>query len=127
MHLSATDTPEVVLITGAGNGIGGAYAMRPRRRAPRGPGHPTHRAPGRPLVKEIEAGGASVLPQTLDVADPLNVRSFVVAAHERYGRVDVLVNYAGVMKRADRHHKRPGHQGRGHGSDGHRDPRCRDR
>ncbi|MFD4553934.1 SDR family NAD(P)-dependent oxidoreductase [Streptomyces sp. NPDC058469] len=96
-------------------------------RAPRGTRRPTRRAPGRPLAKEIEAGGARVLPQTLDVADPLNVRSFVVAAHERYGRVDVLVNNAGVTKRADRHHQRPGHQGRGHESGGHRDPRRRDR
>jgi NADP-dependent 3-hydroxy acid dehydrogenase YdfG len=36
-------------------------------------------------------------PARLDVTDPLSVRSFVAAAHERYGRVDVLVNNAGVM------------------------------
>lgn len=49
------------------------------------------------LAKEIEAGGGNALAHTLDVTDPLSTRSFVDAAHNRYGRVDVLVNNAGVM------------------------------
>jgi NADP-dependent 3-hydroxy acid dehydrogenase YdfG len=33
----------------------------------------------------------------LDVTDPDSMQSFVAAAHDRFGRIDVLVNNAGVM------------------------------
>ncbi|WP_405984102.1 SDR family oxidoreductase [Streptomyces sp. NBC_00872] len=97
MTLPTTAASKVVLITGASSGIGEATARRlaaaghlvvlGARRAERLAA----------LAKEIEADGGSALPHTLDVTDPLSVRSFVAAAHDRYGRVDVLVNNAGVM------------------------------
>jgi len=94
---STTSASKVVLITGASSGIGEATA---RRLA--GAGHPVVLGARRAerlavLAKEIEADGGSALPHTLDVTDTLSVRSFVAAAQERYGRVDVLVNNAGVM------------------------------
>ncbi|WP_327393996.1 SDR family oxidoreductase [Streptomyces phaeochromogenes] len=93
---SATDVPKTVLITGASSGIGEATARRLAAA-----GHPVVLGARRverlaTLAKEIEAVGGRALPR-LDVTDPLSVRSFVAAAHERYGRVDVLVNNAGVM------------------------------
>ncbi|MFD5631168.1 SDR family oxidoreductase [Streptomyces sp. NPDC127072] len=92
-----TAVPKVVLITGASSGIGEATARRLAAA-----GHPVVLGARRterlaPLAKEIEADGGSALPHVLDVTDPIGVRSFVTAAHERYGRVDVLVNNAGVM------------------------------
>ncbi|MEV7679924.1 SDR family oxidoreductase [Streptomyces sp. NPDC088341] len=97
MTLPTTATSKVVLITGAGSGIGEATARRLAAA-----GHPVVLGARRAerlaaLAKEIEADGGSALPHTLDVTDPLSVRSFVAAAHDRYGRVDVLVNNAGVM------------------------------
>lgn len=94
---STTDVPKTVLITGASSGIGEATARRLAAA-----GHPVVLGARRverlaTLAKEIEAVGGSALPHSLDVTDPLSVRSFVAAAHERYGRVDVLVNNAGVM------------------------------
>ncbi|WP_326732688.1 SDR family oxidoreductase [Streptomyces phaeochromogenes] len=94
---STTDVPKTVLITGASSGIGEATARRLAAA-----GHPVVLGARRverlaTLAKEIEAVGGSALPHSLDVTDPLSVRSFVEAAHERYGRVDVLVNNAGVM------------------------------
>ncbi|WP_405563352.1 SDR family oxidoreductase [Streptomyces phaeochromogenes] len=94
---STTDVPKTVLITGASSGIGEATARRLAAA-----GHPVVLGARRAerlatLAKEIEAVGGSALPHSLDVTDPLSVRSFVEAAHERYGRVDVLVNNAGVM------------------------------
>ncbi|MFD3561884.1 SDR family oxidoreductase [Streptomyces sp. NPDC058686] len=92
-----TAAPKVVLITGASSGIGEATARRLAAA-----GHHVVLGARRAerlaaLAKEIEAGGGSTLPHTLDVTDPLSTRSFVRAAHDRYGRVDVLVNNAGVM------------------------------
>ncbi|WP_326762596.1 SDR family oxidoreductase [Streptomyces phaeochromogenes] len=94
---STTDVPKTVLITGASSGIGEATARRLAAA-----GHPVVLGARRAerlatLAKEIEAVGGSTLPHSLDATDPLSVRSFVEAAHERYGRVDVLVNNAGVM------------------------------
>ncbi|WP_066955742.1 SDR family oxidoreductase [Streptomyces lushanensis] len=97
MTLPPTAASKVVLITGAGSGIGEATARRLAAA-----GHPVVLGARRAerlaaLAKEIEADGGSALPYALDVTDPVSVRSFVTAAHDRYGRVDVLVNNAGVM------------------------------
>ncbi|MEU9335642.1 SDR family oxidoreductase [Streptomyces sp. NPDC048290] len=88
---------KVVLITGASSGIGEATAL-----ALAAAGHHVVLGARRTdrlavLAKDIEAQGGSALPLSLDVTDPADVRSFVAAAHDRYGRVDVLVNNAGVM------------------------------
>ncbi|GAA1366645.1 SDR family oxidoreductase [Streptomyces beijiangensis] len=92
-----TAAPKVVLITGAGSGIGEATARRLAAA-----GHHVVLGARRAerlaaLAKEIEADGGSALPQSLDVTDPLSMRAFAAAALDRYGRIDVLVNNAGVM------------------------------
>jgi NADP-dependent 3-hydroxy acid dehydrogenase YdfG len=96
-HPSTSVAPKVVLITGASSGIGEATARRLAAA-----GHHVVLGARRTdrlavLAKEIEAHGGSALPHELDVTDPLGMQSFVAAAQARYGRVDVLVNNAGVM------------------------------
>jgi NADP-dependent 3-hydroxy acid dehydrogenase YdfG len=49
------------------------------------------------IAKDIQAGGGTADHHELDVTSLESMRSFVQAAHETYGRVDVLVNNAGVM------------------------------
>lgn len=44
---------------------------------------------------------APALALELDVTDLKSVRAFVGAAHRQFGRVDVLVNNAGVMPRTE--------------------------
>ena len=94
---SATVAPKVVLITGASSGIGEATARRLAAA-----GHQVVLGARRTdrlavLAKEIGAHGGSAVAHELDVTDLAGTRSFVAAAHDRYGRVDVLVNNAGVM------------------------------
>ncbi|WP_275466552.1 SDR family oxidoreductase [Streptomyces noursei] len=96
-HPSPTVDPKVVLITGASSGIGEATA---RRLAAAGHhlvlgARRTDRLAA--LAEDIGARAGSAVPHELDVTDPTSVRSFVAAAHDRYGRIDVLVNNAGVM------------------------------
>ncbi|WP_031154398.1 SDR family oxidoreductase [Streptomyces erythrochromogenes] len=89
--------PKVVAITGASSGIGEATARRlaadghrlllGARRAER----------LEALCEEIGAAGGTAAFRRLDVTDAGDVRGFVAAAGERYGRVDVVVNNAGVM------------------------------
>ena len=88
---------KVVLVTGASSGIGeatarllgaaGARVMLGARRTDR-----LER-----LVEEIAAAGGEAAFQRLDVTERADVEAFVAAASERFGRVDVLVNNAGIM------------------------------
>jgi NADP-dependent 3-hydroxy acid dehydrogenase YdfG len=88
---------KVVLITGASSGIGGGIArelggagaklvLGARR---------TDRLEA--LAEEIRSKGGEVLTQRLDVTDRADVAAFADAAREAFGRVDVMVNNAGVM------------------------------
>ncbi|MBS1786952.1 MAG: SDR family oxidoreductase [Acidobacteria bacterium] len=48
------------------------------------------------LVKELESKGMQALAVATDVADQTQVENLIAAAVEKFGRVDVLVNNAGV-------------------------------
>jgi NADP-dependent 3-hydroxy acid dehydrogenase YdfG len=50
-----------------------------------------------PLAQELRATGADAEVHALNVADADDFQSFVLAAHRRHGRVDVLVNNAEIM------------------------------
>src|SRR6188768_2921413 len=85
----------VALITGAGSGIGKATALAFLR-----DGFRVVLA-GRHLDKlaavQAEAGANAVaLPVRADVSDPAQVRALFDATREKFGRLDVLFNNAGV-------------------------------
>ncbi len=92
-----TETAKVIAVTGASSGIGEATARRLAA-----DGHSLFLGARRTdrldaLTKEITAAGGSAAFRRLDVTDAADVRAFVSATRERYGRVDVVVNNAGVM------------------------------
>nr|WP_321983651.1 SDR family oxidoreductase [uncultured Lichenicoccus sp.] len=88
---------KVVLITGASSGIGeatarqlaagGATVMLGARRMDR-----LHR-----LAGEIGAAGGKAKAMALDVTSRQQAEAFAQAALETFGRIDVMVNNAGVM------------------------------
>jgi len=88
---------KVVVITGASSGLGeatarmlasqGASVVLGARRAER----------LESLAKELTANGGKALAVTTDVTDRTQVRKLVDAAVENFGRVDVLLNNAGLM------------------------------
>jgi NADP-dependent 3-hydroxy acid dehydrogenase YdfG len=97
---SAPSSPaprKVVLITGASSGIGEATARHLASM-----GHQTVLGARRidritAIAQEIRQADGQALALNLDVTDLRSVRAFVGAAHRQFGRVDVLVNNAGVM------------------------------
>ncbi|WP_320781541.1 SDR family oxidoreductase [Streptomyces sp. CRN 30] len=92
-----TKTTRVVAITGASSGIGEATARRLAT-----DGHQLLLGARRTarlekLTEEITGAGGTAAFRRLDVTDAADVRAFVSAAREHYGRVDAMVNNAGVM------------------------------
>ena len=88
---------KVVLVTGASSGIGEATA---RLLAARGAkvvlgARRTDRLER--IVGELRAAGAAAEHRALDVTSLDDMSAFVAFARERFGRVDVIVNNAGLM------------------------------
>jgi NADP-dependent 3-hydroxy acid dehydrogenase YdfG len=85
---------KTVLVTGASSGIGAAIARELGRAGARLAlgARRTDRLDA--LAAEI---GGDILVRRLDVTDRADVAAFADAARERFGRVDVIVNNAGVM------------------------------
>ncbi|MFG1604107.1 SDR family NAD(P)-dependent oxidoreductase [Actinoplanes sp. NPDC049265] len=86
----------VVILTGASSGIGEATALRLGR-----PGMTlvlaARRAPELTAVAErIEANGGAAVTVPTDVRDPEAVAALIERAHAVTGRIDALVNNAGV-------------------------------
>lgn len=87
----------VALITGASRGIGRAAAELLAERGYRVMlnYHRSHEQ-ALSLERELTASGADVQAFRADVADPRQVEAMVAACRRRFGRLDVLVNNAGV-------------------------------
>jgi NAD(P)-dependent dehydrogenase (short-subunit alcohol dehydrogenase family) len=90
----------VCIITGASRGIGRAIALR---FAQEGYDLATTARDGRslaPLVQKIQEAGGDCLPLSLDAAARGAAEQLVNDTVARFGRVDVLVNNAGVVRPA---------------------------
>ncbi|MBL7252985.1 SDR family NAD(P)-dependent oxidoreductase [Paractinoplanes lichenicola] len=87
---------KVVLITGATSGIGRASALAFAREGAALAFCGRRAELGRGLEDEIRGTGGQALFVRADVRDEGQVRQFVNAAADRFGRVDVALNNAGI-------------------------------
>ncbi len=98
---------KVVIVTGAGNGLGRCHAHEFARRGARvvvndfggardGTGGSSEAAER--VVSEIEAEGGEAMANGANVADFTQVEAMVNGAIDKWGRVDVLVNNAGILR-----------------------------
>jgi 3-oxoacyl-[acyl-carrier protein] reductase len=90
----------VALVTGAGRGFGRTVAVAfAREGADLVVNYNASAAQAKDAVTEIEALGRQALAVQADVAREDQVRAMVERTLERFGRLDVLVNNAGIMTR----------------------------
>jgi 3-oxoacyl-[acyl-carrier protein] reductase len=88
----------VVIVTGAAAGIGRATARRFARDGARIAAWDVRAEAPEALVAELRAEGGDAVFQKVDVTGADEVEAAVAAVVERWGRIDVLVNNAGILK-----------------------------
>ncbi len=88
---------KVAAITGASSGIGEATALALAHEGAAVALGARREDRLSDLAERIEADGGRALPIAVDVGDEASARGFVERAHSELGRLDVLVNNAGVM------------------------------
>jgi NAD(P)-dependent dehydrogenase (short-subunit alcohol dehydrogenase family) len=92
---------KVALITGAGSGMGRVAAQMFAAEGARVVVVDFDEAAGRETADSVQAAGGEASFVRADVSDEADARAMVDHAVERYGRIDVLYNNAGVMPEQD--------------------------
>lgn len=97
----------VAIVTGAGRGMGREYALMLARHGAKvlvndtgaGPGGEGHDAgPAQEVVDQIRREEGEAFANTADVTDWAATERMVQEAVERFGRLDVLINNAGILR-----------------------------
>ena len=88
---------KVALVTGASRGIGAAAARALSQAGAAGVLAARDEAACATLQAEIEAAGGQAVACACDVAEAAQVEAAVALAVQRFGRIDILINNAGVI------------------------------
>jgi NAD(P)-dependent dehydrogenase (short-subunit alcohol dehydrogenase family) len=107
---------DVVLVTGSGAGLGRAYARLLAASGARVVVNDLSTAPdgreviggsAQQVVDEITVAGGTAVADTHSVAGPQGARAVVATALEHYGRIDAVINNAGIVRSGGFHRLTP--------------------
>jgi len=88
---------KVAIITGAGRGIGQATAIKFATEGAKVAACDVNMDAVTETVNKVLAEGGDAVGFQVDVTDKASIRNMVDAVKKRYGRIDVLVNNAGIV------------------------------
>ncbi len=88
---------QVAIVTGAGVGLGKAVAVRYAAEGARLVIAEINAETGCTAVQQIQSAGGDAFFVPTNVAEEAEVRAMVEATLERYGRIDILFNNAGIQ------------------------------
>jgi NAD(P)-dependent dehydrogenase (short-subunit alcohol dehydrogenase family) len=88
---------KVAIITGAGQGIGRAYALRFVAEGAKVAVADINDANAEQVVKEIESSGGEALAVHVDVSNEESTAAMAKAVVDKWGRIDILMNNAGIF------------------------------
>ncbi len=91
---------KVSIITGAGSGIGHATAAKFAREGARVAVCDINEAAAQKVAKEINDDGGEAIHFHVDVTDKASIAAMVEGVMARWGRIDTLVNNAGIVQDA---------------------------
>jgi short-subunit dehydrogenase len=91
---------KVVIITGASSGIGLALAKEFAYQGSKVVMAARREDQLKELADDIRKTGADILPVRTDVSQEIDCKNLIDKAIENYGRIDVLINNAGISMRA---------------------------
>jgi acetoacetyl-CoA reductase/3-oxoacyl-[acyl-carrier protein] reductase len=87
------------IVTGAARGIGRAIALRFAREGARvAVNYRTSETEAKQVVEDIAASGGEALLVQANVCEPAEARSLISRVVDQWGRLDVLVNNAGITR-----------------------------
>lgn len=98
----------VAVVTGAGRGLGRAYALALAGRGAKVvvndpgvglTGDGTDAGPAEAVVREIIEAGGDAVPSVDSVATPSGGAAIIRTALQTYGRIDILIHNAGIVRR----------------------------
>lgn len=95
--MSTKLTGTVALVTGASSGIGQEASRRLAASGATVVAVARRRERLEALVEEIRKNGGSAIAIPADISDQAQAEAAVLAAIERFGRLDILINNAGLM------------------------------